>query len=151
MFTPPLRRTLLGRTRGRGRLASLAGPWSGEYGYDVPTTRENVPFNAVLGETEGALTGVIDEPNTFGDPGADRLFANVSGRRDGRDVRFTKIYNGAGGVRHSVEYRGEANAAFTRIDGVWQVSWLRGPFYMTRYVATTEADAETEAEAGARD
>jgi hypothetical protein len=148
MLTPPPARKLLGRTRGR-KVASLAGPWSGEYGYDVPASRDNVPFNAVFGETEGELSGVIDEPNTFGDPAADRLYAAISGRRTGRDVSFTKIYNGAGGVRHSVEYKGEANAAFTRIDGVWRVSWLRGPFYMTRNVAAVEAGAEGEAEAGA--
>jgi hypothetical protein len=146
MLTPPPPRRLHARTRGR-KIASLAGPWSGEYGYDVPATRQNVPFNAMLGETAGELSGVIDEPNTFGDPAAERLFAAIAGRRAGRDVRFTKTYNGAGGVRHSVEYRGEANAAFTRIDGVWRVSWLHGPFYMTRSVAAVEAADEGEAEA----
>ncbi len=148
MFHTPPPRALHARTRKRVR-ASLEGAWSGEYGYDVPGRRENVPFNAVLNETEGALSGFIDEPNTFGHPSAARLFASLDGTRAGREVRFVKTYDGTGGVRHSILYQGEANAAFTRIDGVWSVSWLKGPFYMTRAATTADgSEIEGEAEAG---
>lgn len=150
MFSPlPPRRILRGRTRGK-KNPSLAGAWSGEYGYDVPPIRQNVPFNAVLGDAEGVLSGTIDEPNTFGNPSAERLFATIEGTRSGREVRFAKTYNGAGGVRHVVHYAGEANDDFSRIDGVWRLSWRRGPFYMTRAAAAAVAEeADREAEAGA--
>lgn len=148
MFAPlPPRRILRGRTRGKKQL-SLSGAWSGEYGYDI-SAKENVPFNAVMGDSGGVLTGTIDEPNTFGDPGAARLFATIEGTRAGREVRFAKTYNGAGGVRHVVIYQGEANDDFTRIDGVWRASWQRGPFYMTRAApAAAEESVEREAEEG---
>jgi hypothetical protein len=144
MLSPPSR-VLRARTRGR-KAHSLAGPWSGEYGYDVAAGRRNVPFNAMLGDAEGTLSGFIDEPNTFADPAAERLFATIDGRRSGRDVMFVKTYDGTGNARHSVHYRGEANADFTRIDGVWRVSWLRGPFYMTRSAAAVEDEVERQAE-----
>jgi hypothetical protein len=146
--SPP--RALRARTRKRTRSITLDGSWTGEYGYDVPGRRGNVPFNATLNETEGALSGLIDEPNTFGHPSAPRLFASLDGTRNGNAIRFIKTYNGAGGVRHSVLYQGEANAALTRIDGMWTVSWLKGPFYMTRAATLAdEEEIEGEAEAGA--
>ena len=147
VFAPPPR-VLRARTRGRGS-SSLAGAWSGEYAYAVFGRGERVPFNALLGETGGALSGSIDEPNTFGDPSAARLFAHVDGERAGTRVRFTKTYDGSGGQTHSVFYEGEANAALTRIDGVWRVSWLRGTFFMERADAAVEIAEEGAAETGA--
>ena len=151
MFLTPPPRVLRGRTRTKAVRASLEGAWTGEYGYDA-LPRASVPFNATLEEIEGALTGWIDEPNTFGHPGARRLYARIDGARRGSEVRFTKTYDGVGGVRHAVLYQGEANAAFTRIDGVWSAGGARGPFYMTRWRAAEDADeieGETEAEARA--
>jgi len=144
--TPP--RILRGRTRER-RAISLAGAWAGEYGYDAPARSVNVPFNAILHEREGAVTGFTEEPNTFGDPAAERLLAEIDGRRAGHEVRFTKTYDGAGGVCHAVIYQGEINAESTRIDGIWSISTVRGPFYMVRASAAVEEEVEAEAEAEA--
>jgi hypothetical protein len=139
---------LRGRVRKRTKSLTLDGSWSGEYGYDIPKGRHNVPFNATLNELDGALSGLMDEPNTFGHPSAPRLYASLDGVRQGAAVRFVKTYDGVGGIRHAVVYQGEANATFTRIDGVWSVGSFRGPFYMQRHVAATDAEeAEREAEA----
>ena len=148
MIVAPPPRILRARTRGRGS-SSLAGAWSGEYAYAALGRAERVPFNALLGETAGALTGSIDEPNTFGDPSAARLFAHVAGERSGTSVRFVKTYDGTGGQTHAVTYEGEANAALTRIEGVWAVSWLHGTFFMERATIAEAVDAEEAAEAGA--
>lgn len=144
----PAPRILRGRKRGKGKALSLAGAWSGEYGYDKPPGQLNVPFNALLADLDGALTGEIDEPNTFGDALAGRLRATLKGRRAGHAVQFKKSYDGHGGVRHTVLYQGEANEDFTRIDGIWSVDGVTGPFYMVRQgeVAADEA-VERAAEA----
>jgi hypothetical protein len=149
MFGPPIR-IIRGRKRGKGKALSIGGAWSGEYGYEPPSDQLNVPFNAMLVDLDGAITGEIDEPNTFGDALAARLRAAVEGRRAGHAVQFKKSYDGHGGVRHVVLYQGEANEDFTRIDGVWSIGEIRGPFYMVRQgEVTADAAAERAAEAGA--
>ncbi len=148
MFTPPPR-VIRGRKRGKGKALSVAGGWSGEYGYEPPSDQLNVPFNALFADLDGKITGEIDEPNTFGDALAGRLRAKVEGRRAGHAVQFKKSYDGQGGVRHVVLYQGEANEDFTRIDGVWSVGEVHGPFYMTRQEAAA-ADAAEERSAAAK-
>lgn len=147
MFAPAPR-ILRGRKRGKGKALSLAGAWSGEYGYEPPSDQINVPFNALLADLDGAITGEIDEPNTFGVIGVDRLRAKVEGRRAGHAVQFKKSYDGQGGKRHVVLYQGEANEDFSRIDGVWSIGEVGGPFYMVRQGEVTVDEAvERAAEA----
>ena len=143
------RRVVRGRSRERRRYTSLTGAWSGAYGYSgLSHGRGDVPFNALLNEADGALTGSTDEPNTFAPGEAASLFANLSGSRAGAKVSFVKTYDGTGGQTHSIAYEGEVNEAMTRIDGRWRGGWLSGPFFMERAVAAEEAE-EREAEAGA--
>ncbi len=131
----PLRRS--------GRFETLTGAWSGEYAYPSPVhgvTR--VPFNARIEEMGETFTGETDEPNTFADPAAPRLFAFLAGARQGMAVHFIKTLDGTGGVDHSIFYEGAANPDLSRIDGTWRIAgdWS-GTFMMERAGALAEAGA----------
>jgi hypothetical protein len=126
-----------------GRFNSLTGVWSGEYRYPTPLSGvRGVPFNARIEESEGAFTGDIDEPNTFADPSARRLFATISGTRKGSAVSFIKTMDGTGGANHSIFYEGVVNSDFTRIEGRWSIpgDW-GGSFFMERAGAAAEEAA----------
>jgi hypothetical protein len=126
---------------------SLTGLWTGAYTY--PWAEAAVPFNARLEETGESLTGEIDEPNTFADPSAARLFASVRGARQGMNVSFIKRYDGSAGQKHTIGYEGQVNADFTRIDGRWSLPDTSGSFFMERADAGAEAAVSRAASATA--
>ncbi len=112
---------------------TLSGFWTGVYDYsgvDAP-----VPFNAVLTEGAGALTGESIEPNTFADPGLSELFASFNGMREAEHVTMVKSYEAAPGAGHSLHYDGVVDEALTRIEGRWRamgpLAWS-GHFVMNR-------------------
>lgn len=127
---------------------SLSGTWSGVYDYPAGKG-EATPFNALLLDVAGWVSGETVEPNLFADHPAMMLRAMLDGKREGRRVSFTKTYDGGAGQSHSVLYEGECDAGLTRIEGVWRIEslfgGLRGPFVMTR--SNWEVDEESEAEA----
>lgn len=125
----------------------MTGGWSGVYRYDGPSPMV-VPFNANLREIDGVIDGEIDEPNTFGDPGAPILYASISGWRTGAGIHFVKKYNGVGGVDHAVLYDGVMSADSTRIDGHWRIGSVTGPFHMERNLNAALNAEERAAEAG---
>jgi hypothetical protein len=126
---------------------SLTGLWTGAYRY--PWAGAAVPFNARLEESGESLTGEIDEPNTFADPSAARLFASVRGARQALNVTFIKRYDGAAGQTHTVGYDGSVNPDFTRIDGEWSLAGSSGTFFMERADAGAEAAVSRTASASA--
>lgn len=133
------------RGRPRGRAHNLTGAWSGEYAYPYRLRRNprRVPFNALLEDMDGSITGTIDEPNTFRRSSVARLFATVVGQRAGANVTFIKTMDGTGGATHSIHYEGVADAEFARIDGTWTIPGMwSGTFFMER--AGAEAGAAIE-------
>jgi hypothetical protein len=103
----------------------LSGRWSGYYvyGFDKAAFADpdrRVPFSADLRDRAGDFVGRTDEPNTFADPAFKRLEAKIAGVRKARALSFVKTY-ATGEVRHSVDYRGEANRAWTLVEGVWAI------------------------------
>jgi hypothetical protein len=113
-------------------LDNLSGFWTGVYDYPV-THREPVPFNAVIEDVGGALSGEIVEPNTFSQAKERELFANISGTRQGTAVHFIKTYERVPRGGHSLVYQGTLDGTGTRIDGTWRAhaGWS-GPFVMNR-------------------
>lgn len=109
---------------------SLSGDWAGEY-WGPAATR--TPFVVTIREADGAFRGSLAERNTFARGAGDRLYADISGGldEDGR-LAFTKTYDGTGGVSHSVQYEGRANAARDVIVGTWRVQGNTGEFRMER-------------------
>ncbi len=115
--------------------SSLSGFWTGVYDYP-DNYAEPVPFNVVLIEVAGSLSGEIDEPNTFSPDTIGRLFARLTGSSDGTSVQFVKKYEKVREAGHNVHYDGAVNGDLTIIEGHWTVTdWMgswSGPFIMNR-------------------
>lgn len=113
---------------------SLSGRWTGRYDYGG--TAAPVPFEVVLEDSDGTLSGEITEPNTFRRDMGTYLAALLLGERAGFDVSFCKTYDGFDQGDDPV-YEGALNAAMSRIDGVWRFpsdpKWC-GRFMMVRAV-----------------
>lgn len=133
---------------------NLSGYWTGVY--DYAAADEAVPFNAVLCDEAGQISGEIIEPNTFAQAADRELFSSLSGVLDGGSVTFVKHYEALPGAGHTVLYVGEVDARRTKIEGRWRIgpSWS-GPFVMNRAsdggaaVLAVGAEAETKSEASA--
>lgn len=118
-----------------GDKGGLSGFWTGVY--DYPDGHEQpVPFNAVIRDEGGSLTGEIIEPNTFAQCKDRELFASLSGTRNGNDVHFVKSYEDLPEAGHSIAYSGTLNADRTKIEGQWSTMEpgysYAGPFVMNR-------------------
>lgn len=122
---------------------NLTGAWFGSFGY-LGTGQEDVSFIAALEEVDGAVSGTTSEPNSIGD-GSDHLSAVISGARDGGEVTFVKMYDGASDAAHSVAYAGTINDDGTRISGFWQLESWSGGFEMNRTQIQEEELEELEA------
>ncbi len=122
----------------------MSGSWRGEYSYDAAGLPP-VPFNAELIDVDGRVEGRSDEPNTFGAPGADRLFATLEGSRSGHTVRFVKTYDGSGGQTHAIAYEGRLSADGLRIEGRWRINFMAGAFFMEREPPAVAETAEPRA------
>lgn len=110
---------------------SLSGFWTGVYDYTGAATP--VPFNAILDDREGALSGEIIEPNTFAEADEVELFSSLSGGRDGEAIEFWKQYEALPGAGHIVRYVGVVLDGGRKIVGRWSIGarWS-GPFVMNR-------------------
>jgi hypothetical protein len=94
---------------------------------------DEVAFDAAVTDRDGALSGRISEPNTFGAPSVARLQATFVGSIDGTGlVEFTKTYDGTGGVGHSVRYIGHLDEEGLCVAGAWWIDETSGPFQMCR-------------------
>ncbi|WP_343518982.1 hypothetical protein [Sphingomonas sp.] len=107
----------------------VGGVWYGRYFSSSWEVEEN-SFIAHLDETGGAVTGTITEPDTTG--AADIRRAFVDGSRTGDQLRFTKQYDPAGALAHSVAYAGTINEDGTEVSGEWRFSGYHGSFVMHR-------------------
>ena len=131
---------------------NLTGFWTGVYDYP-DTYKEPVPFNAVIEDTMGSLSGEIIEPNTFSRTKDHELFASFSGTRQGSSVHFIKTYEKVPQGGHSIAYEGTVDESFTKITGTWKgeragLLWS-GPFLMNRAdgrKAQVEKKTESELE-----
>ncbi|MBK9585861.1 MAG: hypothetical protein KA099_11530 [Alphaproteobacteria bacterium] len=114
--------------------SSLTGFWTGVYDYPG-NVDDAVPFNAIIIDIAGSISGESDEPNTITPAAVDRLCAQLSGLRDGPSVIFIKTYEQLPHLGHQLRYAGTVNSAFTKIEGQWNSiedkSWS-GPFVMNR-------------------
>ena len=111
---------------------SLAGTWVGRYLY--PDGRRSVDFVFVF-ETD-TCRGRSEEPNTFGDKSAPKLFANLACDSlfvgPGEKIIIAKTYDGTGNISHSAIYTGIISADLSEIAGQWAVGDARGAFNMRR-------------------
>lgn len=121
----------------------LTGVWYGRYTAEHPDVAPN-SFIATLYEGGGQVSGTTSEPDPWN---GDVRRADVSGRRGGAAVRFTKQYDGSGGLSHAVFYAGRINESGTEVIGSWMFEQYRGSFAMQRE-QFDEAELEDEETAG---
>jgi hypothetical protein len=111
---------------------SLAGAWAGRYFY--PDGKKSVEFSFVF--DADACRGRSEEPNTFGDKSASKLFGNLAcdtlSVRPGERIAISKTYDGTGGVSHTVTYNGIISADLSEIAGEWSIGKTRGAFNLRR-------------------
>lgn len=107
----------------------VSGVWYGRYFASSWEVEEN-SFIAHLEEAGGAVSGTITEPDTTGAQDIRRAFVN--GSRTGTQLRFTKQYDPAGALAHSVAYAGTINEDGTEVSGEWRFSGYHGSFVMHR-------------------
>jgi hypothetical protein len=112
---------------------NISGTWRGNYSY---TTGNQPPVNFTVSFGANGCSGRSEEPNTFGNKSAPKLFANFScsdpALLPGQLITINKTYDGTGGVSHSVIYTGTVSADLRTISGRWAVSTARGNFTMSR-------------------
>ena len=89
------------------------------------------------------MSGTVSEPNTIGDTSM-HLNAVIRGSREGAEVSFTKMYDGASDAAHAVNYAGTINGEGTRVSGFWQLEQWSGGFEMNRTQADDEELEEVE-------
>lgn len=107
----------------------MLGAWNGSYGYLNASQR--VPFKLIVTTIDGSkFAGKIAEPATFGSGTSKYLFANVFGEIGSNRVNFIKVYDGTGGVSHSVNYQGILRNNISGINGNWAIGEVTGPFEM---------------------
>lgn len=131
--------------------ASVAGDWTGVYDYGEGFD-DAVPFTAMLFDVAGAVWGQTRERNGL-DPeiSGETLRADISGRRSGREVIFTKTYQGSPvGGEFPITYAGLLSGDGRRIEGRWTIPAMgpdmTGPFRMDRIPgAASRRAARTEA------
>ncbi|MFN3288478.1 MAG: hypothetical protein ACK40H_08510 [Sphingomonadaceae bacterium] len=123
----------------------LTGAWFGRYFYPPLFAHPPVSFWAAIVETGGRIEGTTSEPNTMG-RSSDLLGAILHGTRTGRQVDFTKAYDGASDAAHAVEYRGELDASGELLTGSWRVGRWSGAFEMRRTHAPDAVEAVEERE-----
>lgn len=99
--------------------ASLTGIWQGIYSY--ADGREDAPFVATLLDLGGAISGTTHEPCPLGASSSGLAFAEISGRREGAGVIFSKTYDGASGLDHTVLYEGSLSSDGVEIEGTWTI------------------------------
>lgn len=113
----------------------VSGVWYGRYFASSIEVEEN-SFIAHLSELAGEVSGTITEPDTTGLEEVRRAF--VDGARTGAQLRFTKQYDPAGALAHSVAYSGTISADGTEVSGEWRFSGYHGSFVMNREAFSLE-------------
>jgi hypothetical protein len=113
----------------------ISGVWYGRYFASSAGADEN-SFIAHLEEVGGEVSGTITEPDGSGQDEVRRAFVN--GDRSGTALRFTKQYDPAGSLAHSVAYAGTISDDGTEVTGEWRFSGYHGSFVMNRETFTAD-------------
>ena len=128
---------------------NLTGVWTGVFDYDS-NWGEATPFNAIITEENGVISGEIIEPNTVAQDATPEIFASISGSRAALQVDFIKTYEQRPGAGHSIRYEGVADAKLSIIRGDWMINGGlggRGPFVMNRANDGAKAEEAVKTEA----
>lgn len=143
-----------------GGAIDLTGRWTGVYFYPLDAvlnpfdTLPPTPFDAVVVDRSGALSGEISEPDTMGPEPTVILNATMIGSHVNGDVAFTKHPGSSGDefndfeLPDAIEYLGTLSPDGNTISGRWTVpgDWS-GDFRMQRRTVEETVSEEATAEA----
>ena len=124
-----------------GGANDLTGDWLGFYNYDFPCPPTQ--FEAAIRDMDGKISGLTSE--TFDGPEAlgTVLHATIVGRREGRRLWFTKIYDDLELLPDVIHYEGRVLGDGDEVEGTWVISGQgAGTFMMMR--ARREEAAEDQ-------
>jgi hypothetical protein len=111
-------------------IVTITGVWNGTYFY--PSAQKPVPF--IFSFDANGCAGRSEEPNTFGNKSAAKLYANLScsvgALSPGQTITITKTYDGTGGVSHTVMYTGTVSADLNQISGQWAIGGKPGGAFL---------------------
>lgn len=127
-----------------GSPLDVSGVWYGRYFASSAGADEN-SFIAHLAESAGEVSGTITEPDSTAAEDIRRAF--VDGSRLATLLSFTKQYDPAGALAHSVAYVGTVSDDGGEVTGEWRFSGYHGSFVMNRETFAAE-DLEDEAAIG---
>ena len=116
----------------------LSGQWHGFY--NMPRGGPAAPFEAVLRDAGGLLSGLITETGDTEDCAGQVLHAVIEGHRQGASVHFEKRYDYLPRAHYVIHYEGALHADADEIEGRWRIpgSWS-GTFLMIRGSRAEEA------------
>lgn len=121
---------------GKNRAGHLSGVWTGTYHYPDEKKLEPVKFHMLVIHEGDRITGLVKEPNTFGDRKDEpNLHAAFRGRVDEKTgkITFIKSYDGTGGEDHDVEYTGQLAKDGLKAEGTWEIPGdITGRFTMQK-------------------
>ena len=115
----------------------ISGSWDGAFRYPADKGPQT-PFVATLRDDGGVISGDTIEPGIR--PGDGHFRAIIVGLRTGTTIDFTKTYDGAGRMSHSVDYSGRLSEDGTTITGVWSLGTMDGTFDMVRGIPGLEEE-----------
>lgn len=124
------------------RKISMTGVWHGLYSY--PMELQPIYFMATLIDHGRGFSGSTHEAEKGEDGFPLTLLATVDGTRIGREVHFTKTYDGSGGWSHAVSYEGHVDDQGLEIEGTWSIApspqgpGAHGRFLMIRSSGASE-------------
>lgn len=123
----------------------LSGRWSGIFNY--PSLYPPNAFEATLRDHDGLISGVTTERDDDPAEAAGTLHAVIEGRRDGLEVRFSKIYDDVERVPFAILYSGTVDPGGDEIAGYWEIAgeWS-GTFLMIRSRGESDAAAREASE-----
>lgn len=110
---------------------SVSGAWSGVY--HIMNGQMSGSFLITLQEGGSTLSGMTEEPDTFGMFGGGVAYATLTGQRTENSVVFEKLFEDAPQGLPAITYVGVVNAEETQIEGDWIIPGvMSGPFKMSR-------------------
>ena len=121
----------------------LTGTWHGFFQY--PAQFPPNEFKAELADISGTISGLITQPGEFFYPPGTVLQSVVEGQREGREVRFIKIYDDL--ERPTPHYRGTILPGGDEVQGEWTIpgDWS-GTFFMIRGTGAKAAEEKKVSE-----
>lgn len=111
---------------------SIKGLWEGHFEYFSSPDTGSHPFKAKIFDKDGEISGLVIEEHSLS---FEQVRSQISGKREGRSVTFTKQYLEADEMHKAIiEYAGEVSQDGSQITGTWKLPHDGGPFTMTREI-----------------